>query len=81
MNKIERTGLPMGMEFGDLNVYGASDYAVTQGRENYTVHIVIGLDHRQNMYLLDLWREQTTSDKWVEAFCDLVKTLEAIGLG
>ena len=25
------------------------------------------------MYLLDLWRRQTASDKWVESFCDLVK--------
>ena len=25
------------------------------------------------MYLLDLWREQASSDRWVEAFCDLVR--------
>jgi predicted phage terminase large subunit-like protein len=25
------------------------------------------------MYLLDLWRQQASSEIWVEAFCDLVK--------
>src|SRR5262245_39807418 len=25
------------------------------------------------MYLLDLWRGQTSSDIWIEAWCDLVK--------
>ena len=25
------------------------------------------------MYLLDLWRGQTTSDIWIEAWCDLVR--------
>jgi hypothetical protein len=24
------------------------------------------------MYLLDLWRGQTSSDQWIEAWCDLV---------
>lgn len=53
-------------------IYGGSDYAVTQDGGDYTVHGVIGLDQYHNPYLLDLWREQTSSDKWVEAFCDLV---------
>jgi len=25
------------------------------------------------MYVLDLWRQQASSDAWIEAFCDLVK--------
>jgi predicted phage terminase large subunit-like protein len=74
-----RTGLPKGMEEGDLNIYGASDYAVTQDRENYTVHIVVGVDNRSNIYVLDLWRRQASSDQWVEAFCDLVKAWKPLG--
>jgi predicted phage terminase large subunit-like protein len=31
------------------------------------------------MYLLDLWRGQTASDGWVEAFCDLVLKWRPIG--
>lgn len=73
------TGMPDGMEPGDLNVYGASDYAVTSGRENYTVHIVVGLDSKNRLYILDLWRKQATSDIWVETFCDLVKKWHPLG--
>jgi predicted phage terminase large subunit-like protein len=74
-----RTGLPKNMERDDLNIYGASDYAVTKDRENYTVHIVVGVDNKDNIYVLDLWRKQESSDVWVEAFCDLVKTWKPMG--
>jgi predicted phage terminase large subunit-like protein len=37
------------------------------------VHVVFGVDHLNNLYLLDLWRGQTAADQWVEAFCDLVQ--------
>ena len=55
-----------------LTVYGASDYAVTDDGGDYTVHVVVGMDPEGRLYLLDLWREQTSSEKWIEAFCDLV---------
>ena len=56
-----------------LRIYGASDYAVTEGDGDYTVHVVIGVDPEDNIYVLDLWRGQTTSDKWVQAMLDMVK--------
>ena len=62
-----------------MRVYGASDYAVTSNGGDYTVHVVVGLDPDGKMYLLDLWREQAASDKWVEAFCDLVSKWKPIG--
>jgi predicted phage terminase large subunit-like protein len=31
------------------------------------------------MYLLDLWRKQSASNEWVEAFCDLVLNWKPIG--
>ncbi len=34
---------------------------------------VVGVDPENRMYLLDLWRGQTSSDIWIEAWCDLVK--------
>lgn len=55
-----------------LRIYGASDYAVTASGGDYTVHIVVGVDPEDRMYVLDLWRKQSASDLWVEAFCDLV---------
>lgn len=62
-----------------LSVYGGSDYAVTADGGDYTVHVVIGLDPEGRMYLLDLWRGQSASDRWVEALCDLVKKWKPIG--
>lgn len=64
-----------------LRIYGASDYAVTADGGDYTVHVVIGIDPDRRMYLLDLWRGQTASDEWVEAFCDLVKAWKPIEWG
>jgi predicted phage terminase large subunit-like protein len=59
-------------ERSTLNVYGGSDYAVTADGGDYTVHAVVGVDPENRMYLLDLWRGQTSSDRWIEAWCDLV---------
>lgn len=56
-----------------LRIYGASDYAVSDGEGDYTVHIVVGIDQYDNIYVLDIWRGQTTTDVWVEAFIDLVE--------
>lgn len=56
-----------------LRIYGASDYAVTEGDGDYTVHLVVGIDPEDNLYVLDLWRGQTASDKWIGAWVDLVR--------
>lgn len=55
-----------------MRVYGASDYAVTADGGDYTVHGCIGVDPEGKAYLLDVWREQASSDIWIDAFCDLV---------
>lgn len=62
-----------------MRVYGASDYAVTQDGGDYTAHVVVGMDPSSRLYLLDVWRQQASSDKWVEAFCDLVLKWKPIG--
>lgn len=62
-----------------LTVYGGSDYAVTADGGDFTVHAVVGLDPENRMYLLDLWRGQASSDKWIEAFCDLVLEWKPLG--
>lgn len=56
-----------------LSVYGASDYAVTAEGGDYTVHAVVGIDPEGRMYLLDLWRKQSTSDVWIDQLCRLIK--------
>jgi predicted phage terminase large subunit-like protein len=62
-----------------LRIYGASDYAVTIGGGDYTCHIVVGIDPEWRIYVLDLWRAQTSADTWVETFCDLVEQWKPIG--
>src|SRR5512132_4154721 len=57
---------------GLWRVYGGSDYAVTADGGDYTVHFVMGIDPEGRMYLLDRWRKQSSSDEWIEAFCNLV---------
>ena len=62
-----------------LRIYGASDYAVTDDGGDYTVHVVVGIDPDNRLWLLDLWRAQVSSDVWIETFCDLVKQWKPIG--
>jgi predicted phage terminase large subunit-like protein len=56
----------------NLHIYGASDFAVTSDGGDYTVHLVVGVDQNNKMFLLDLWRKRTSTDKWIDAWCDLV---------
>ncbi len=58
--------LPGGLEF-----YGASDYAVSDGHGDYTVHGVFGVNPEGDTYLVDWWRDRTTSDVWVEQFLSM----------
>jgi predicted phage terminase large subunit-like protein len=62
-----------------LTVVGGSDYAVTSNGGDFTVHAVVGLDPEGKPWLLDLWRQQASSDVWVEAFCDLVIKHKPLG--
>lgn len=55
-----------------LHIYGASDYAVTEGAGDYTEHGVFGLDANGDLYLLDWWRAQAASNIWIERQCDLI---------
>jgi len=56
----------------NLRMYGASDYAVTDGAGDYTEHGIAGVDASGNLYIADWWRKQSTSDVWIDAKCDLV---------
>lgn len=63
----------------DLKIYGGSDYAVTADRGDYTVHIVIGYDDiMDNVYVLDVWREQTETNVWIAKFIELCLDYEPL---
>lgn len=55
-----------------LSIYGASDFAVTEGGGDLTEHGVFGVDHNANIYVLDWWRGQTAPDVWIDRQCDLI---------
>ena len=56
-----------------MHVYGASDYAVTEGSGDYTEHGVFGVGPSGHIYVIDWWRGQTASNEWIERLCDLIK--------
>ena len=56
-----------------LHLYGTSDYATKDGSGDFTVHHVWGVDPQGDIYLVDRWRGQTTSDVWIERLCDLIE--------
>lgn len=56
----------------NLRIYGASDYAVTDGGGDYTEHGIFGVDTNSNIYVLDWWRGQAAPDAWIEAKADLI---------
>lgn len=51
-----------------LNVYGASDYAVTEHRGDWTEHGVVGIDAGAELWLLDWWYGQEASDNSLAAW-------------
>jgi predicted phage terminase large subunit-like protein len=58
---------------------GAIKAWYSAGRGDYTVHVLVGLDTSGQLYLLDLWRRQASTDVSVDAFLDLVERWKPIG--
>lgn len=58
----------------EMTFYGASDYAVTSNGGDWTVHVVVGVDSEERMFLVDLWRGQASSNIWVDTQIEMLKT-------
>jgi predicted phage terminase large subunit-like protein len=56
-----------------LSKYGASDFAVTAKGGDFTVHLVVGVDPDDNLYVLDVWRKQATTDVWIDEMIKLMQ--------
>lgn len=56
----------------NLNIYITSDYAVSEGKGDFTSHGVWGLGSDDTLYMLDWWTGQTNSSEWIERLLDLV---------
>lgn len=48
-----------------LSIYAASDYAVSEGKGDFTEHGVGGFDKNDNLYFTDWWSGQTGPDEWI----------------
>ena len=56
-----------------LNLYLASDYAVTQDGGDWTEHGVFGLDPSGDTWLVDWWSGQTDPETWIDAAFALIR--------
>jgi predicted phage terminase large subunit-like protein len=61
----------------NLNIYMASDFAVTaesEGRDpDFTEHGVFGVAPDDSIYVLDWWSGQTTPDVWIDVLLSMVQ--------
>jgi predicted phage terminase large subunit-like protein len=60
-----------------LNKIGASDYAVSAGKNDFTEHGCFGMDPAGNLWALDWWYKQCTTDIGLQSFIDMVKRHKA----
>ena len=56
-----------------LHVYAASDFAVTAAGGDFTVHLIVGVDPADNLWVLDMYRRQADTAQSVDALLDLVR--------
>lgn len=69
---FKREWFPVWKELPPLRYYGTSDYAVTDGGGDYTVHRIWGVDADSKIYRIAGWRGQESADKWIEHQLDLI---------
>jgi len=56
-----------------LRMYGAGDYAVSEGKGDFTEQAIAGVNSEQDLYLVDWWTGQTTADVWIDVLLNMVK--------
>lgn len=56
-----------------MHRYGASDYAITAKDGDFTVHGVCGVDPNDDLYILDIYRDQVDSMQAVESGLDMMQ--------
>lgn len=55
-----------------VNLFGTSDFGVTDGGGDFTEHAVWGVSSNSEIYAIDWWRGQTDANAWIEAWLNLV---------
>jgi predicted phage terminase large subunit-like protein len=68
-----------GQEPEDLRIYASSDFAVeTKQHNDCTVHLIVGVDKHDNVWILDAWWHKLPSDKSVDAMLSLMRKWKPI---
>lgn len=62
----------------NLTIYGASDFALSEGSGDYTVHLIFGVCDKGHIWLLDLWRKQSNILDGVAKCVDLMLEYEPL---
>jgi len=62
-----------------LTYYGTSDYAVTEGRGDYTRLVVWGLDRSRRLWRVAAWGGKTSSNVWIAAQLSLMARFRPLG--
>jgi predicted phage terminase large subunit-like protein len=55
-----------------LALVGGSDFAVTEAGGDFTEHGLAGVDHQGQLWFIDWWSGQKTTDVSIDAFLDMV---------
>ena len=59
-------------ELPKVNLFGTSDFAVTDEGGDYTEHAVWGVGADSTIYAVDWWRGQKDASEWIERWLDLI---------
>lgn len=69
-------GLP-----SDLTIYAASDFATKQDKGDFTEHAVWGIDEKGDLWALDWWYGQKTTDLWIAQMIQMIRKYRAKTVG
>lgn len=56
-----------------LTHYGGSDFATRKDKGDFTEHGIVGIDQQLNMWFLDWWFGQVTTNVWTASFISAVQ--------
>ena len=60
--------------FDEMRFYGASDYALSEKEgADFTVHVVVGVDRSERLWLIDVWKKRASTGEWVSNAVRLMK--------
>lgn len=66
-------------DLSQLSIYGATDFAITEAaKADYTVHLIVGVDSDQNIWVLDMWRKRAGAEAIIDSMIYLIDKWEPV---